>query len=344
MSSIQALSVEEYYNLHHGLYSPSDVRLAHLPTPIRENAIRANIAPHYNFEAEDENEKLMHAVFGNQYHQYQLDENALADFGFVIPESVKNAGKVIKRGGFVVDDDDRSIYTISSDSDSEHTSFEDTESEYTNTLHNDTQSEYAGIDVDEENIIATGIYGNPINLVTPTTAHTIIPSMSAEICNVEVPDLTSNDENYDNILYENGLAYDASPATLHYFNQAAVHITTRELVDDFVAAQATNLAGGALDIDQVAEAEREFANDAFFAADGADSFTNPPSPHILDGTYNPGYLNYATAMTAQNETAVPLEVDDLADPDYYLGPDGRAPRSEERRVGKECRSRWSPYH
>ena len=26
------------------------------------------------------------------------------------------------------------------------------------------------------------------------------------------------------------------------------------------------------------------------------------------------------------------------------GPDGRLCRSEERRVGKECRSRWSPYH
>ena len=24
--------------------------------------------------------------------------------------------------------------------------------------------------------------------------------------------------------------------------------------------------------------------------------------------------------------------------------DGRKNRSEERRVGKECRSRWSPYH
>ena len=24
--------------------------------------------------------------------------------------------------------------------------------------------------------------------------------------------------------------------------------------------------------------------------------------------------------------------------------EGYAPRSEERRVGKECRSRWSPYH
>src|SRR2546430_13563693 len=26
------------------------------------------------------------------------------------------------------------------------------------------------------------------------------------------------------------------------------------------------------------------------------------------------------------------------------GTDGRVDRSEERRVGKECRSRWSPYH
>src|SRR2546430_4323395 len=27
-----------------------------------------------------------------------------------------------------------------------------------------------------------------------------------------------------------------------------------------------------------------------------------------------------------------------------VGEDLRRPRSEERRVGKECRSRWSPYH
>src|SRR5256885_4077249 len=28
----------------------------------------------------------------------------------------------------------------------------------------------------------------------------------------------------------------------------------------------------------------------------------------------------------------------------YKKPDGSGRRSEERRVGKECRSRWSPYH
>ena len=29
---------------------------------------------------------------------------------------------------------------------------------------------------------------------------------------------------------------------------------------------------------------------------------------------------------------------------YLVGGGVRAERSEERRVGKECRSRWSPYH
>ena len=29
---------------------------------------------------------------------------------------------------------------------------------------------------------------------------------------------------------------------------------------------------------------------------------------------------------------------------YYLALGAAAERSEERRVGKECRSRWSPYH
>ena len=29
---------------------------------------------------------------------------------------------------------------------------------------------------------------------------------------------------------------------------------------------------------------------------------------------------------------------------YFCGKIGEGKRSEERRVGKECRSRWSPYH
>ena len=34
---------------------------------------------------------------------------------------------------------------------------------------------------------------------------------------------------------------------------------------------------------------------------------------------------------------------DKYDPDKYQNPCNTV-RSEERRVGKECRSRWSPYH
>ena len=50
-----------------------------------------------------------------------------------------------------------------------------------------------------------------------------------------------------------------------------------------------------------------------------------------------GEVVFATGMVGFQET--------LTDPSYY----GQIitqtyPRSEERRVGKECRSLWSPYH
>src|SRR2546426_10129092 len=44
--------------------------------------------------------------------------------------------------------------------------------------------------------------------------------------------------------------------------------------------------------------------------------------------------------------ADPLPFDPIAGPSFVAGKriDGEQRRSEERRVGKECRSRWSPYH
>ena len=40
-----------------------------------------------------------------------------------------------------------------------------------------------------------------------------------------------------------------------------------------------------------------------------------------------------------------LQAVGCAEPGKYARPrEGTVPRSEERRVGKECRSRWSPYH
>ena len=53
----------------------------------------------------------------------------------------------------------------------------------------------------------------------------------------------------------------------------------------------------------------------------------------------------------QRETGLTLDVlNDIsfcAEPGTFLalvGESGCGKRSEERRVGKECRSRWSPYH
>src|SRR3989475_10916102 len=53
---------------------------------------------------------------------------------------------------------------------------------------------------------------------------------------------------------------------------------------------------------------------------------------VLELTADNAEVEPATSTTA---SAAPLE----ADPSFLL-----PQRSEERRVGKECRSRWSPYH
>ena len=50
-------------------------------------------------------------------------------------------------------------------------------------------------------------------------------------------------------------------------------------------------------------------------------------------------------VLADKLTMLGLEVEEICDP--FAGIAGivmGAERSEERRVGKECRSRWSPYH
>ena len=56
---------------------------------------------------------------------------------------------------------------------------------------------------------------------------------------------------------------------------------------------------------------------------------------IIDGEYN-------TVMGDGVENATRIRVDSTVGlNEFYAERDGR---SEERRVGKECRSRWSPYH
>src|SRR2546422_1782551 len=47
-------------------------------------------------------------------------------------------------------------------------------------------------------------------------------------------------------------------------------------------------------------------------------------------------------MSAQLVSKLPEQRDPLRP--VFRGLEAFGPRSEERRVGKECRSRWSPYH
>ena len=57
------------------------------------------------------------------------------------------------------------------------------------------------------------------------------------------------------------------------------------------------------------------------------------------------YINESIMWRAQNKGFAEVCVHDLRD--YSKNKRKRVddtPRSEERRVGKECRSRWSPYH
>src|SRR3712207_9581631 len=66
----------------------------------------------------------------------------------------------------------------------------------------------------------------------------------------------------------------------------------------------------------------------------------PTVQFTSDGTVVPGLKAVQDALPTDNPWAV---LNFLVRPDPRLN--GRKPiRSEERRVGKECRSRWSPYH
>ena len=67
-------------------------------------------------------------------------------------------------------------------------------------------------------------------------------------------------------------------------------------------------------------------------------------PNYAEAYYNRAYdrselEDYAGAIEDYNKV---IELAPDAAPAYFNR--GLAKRSEERRVGKECRSRWSPYH
>ena len=78
--------------------------------------------------------------------------------------------------------------------------------------------------------------------------------------------------------------------------------------------------------------------------------TNPPTSNMkefqrkLDLAKNRMYCNYAFYFGATADNANDLaslkDLEGCCGIKLFAG----SSRSEERRVGKECRSRWSPYH
>ena len=63
---------------------------------------------------------------------------------------------------------------------------------------------------------------------------------------------------------------------------------------------------------------------------------NDSFPPVIDGVAN-AVTNYASIIQRNYGDATVVTP-------YYPDADDSIYRSEERRVGKECRSRWSPYH
>ena len=64
---------------------------------------------------------------------------------------------------------------------------------------------------------------------------------------------------------------------------------------------------------------------------------------VIQGTSGSGkstLLNCIGGLDTMDSGSVRVDGKEI----FGLKPDALADRSEERRVGKECRSRWSPYH
>src|SRR2546427_12366284 len=71
----------------------------------------------------------------------------------------------------------------------------------------------------------------------------------------------------------------------------------------------------------------------------------PGMSQVVEGGFEAMYaqtVDHALHGTG-TETFEAIDLLRKADPGKYQ-PENGAQRSEERRVGKECRSRWSPYH
>src|ERR1019366_6196784 len=110
---------------------------------------------------------------------------------------------------------------------------------------------------------------------------------------------------------------------------------------EFLTASAATLAAGAM-------APKAFPDATFQRSDGMNyAPTAKPNPVVKPGEFvfaaarlDHGHIN--AMCNGLLDAGATLKW--VYDPDPKKTQAFRAKRSEERRVGKECRSRWSPYH
>ena len=163
-------------------------------------------------------------------------------------------------------------------------------------------------------------------LITPDdiTERALVPSIRGEISNASTPELTRDNGDEGNLdLAAPG--FDASPASLHFFSQAGVHVTTRELQDDFVAAQVSKLAGGCLDIDPTSQIEQDRVTAEFFGLSHSKTTSCCLETASSTGTVRVHKTKQKDAASACQQFLLPAVYDDLADEDYYLGQDAEVP-------------------
>ena len=76
---------------------------------------------------------------------------------------------------------------------------------------------------------------------------------------------------------------------------------------------------------------------------GGENYTPPPAAQLIGKELSALPLWYADDSTIYIPDKLPSDFLHTLVP-FNLKISTVTPRSEERRVGKECRSRWSPYH
>lgn len=160
----------------------------------------------------------------------------------------------------------------------------------------------------------------PLTAVDDITERAFVPSIRGEVSNASTPELVEDDRDTGKLdLTVPG--FDASPASLHFFSQAGVHVTTRELQDDFVVAQVSKLAGGHLDIDEISQIEKDRVTAEFFDQWHSETTSSCIEPASPTSTVRIHKTRQKDAAGASQQLLLPAIYDDLADEDYYLGQD-----------------------